>query len=250
MIEINLLPGASKKKRSRSGGGLDLRTLATEWGNKVKDPYLIGAVSSVIVGIGAIAFMFLHQGKQETDLNAKLEKVQTDSVRFAAVLKEQIHTAAKRDSVLRQLRVIRSIDNNRFVWSHVMDEVSASLPAYTWLVSLDQTSAPPLPAAATPAPVAGAAKDTTAKPKKVVSEVEAEEAPISFKLVGNTVDIQALTHFMKTLEGSPFIQNVQLTRSELIVLDGKEVTRFELSGEYQKPDPSALKLVPLSETVR
>lgn len=255
MIEINLLPGASRKKKS-SGGGFDVRALMTEWQGKVKDPYLISAVAGVAVGLGALAFMYLSQSRQEADLNARIEKAQTDSTRFAAVLREQMRTSAKRDSMSRQLRVIRAIDDNRFVWSHVMDEVSAALPAYTWLTSLDQISVVALPPAASapreagkPAAAAAAGADAKAKDKKKEAEVE-EEAPLEFKIVGNTVDIQALTHFMKTLEGSAFVQNVRLLRSDLIVVDGKEVTQFELSGQYQKPDATAIRLVPLAETVR
>ena len=67
-----------------------------------------------------------------------------------------------------------------------------------------------------------------------------------FRLVGHTVDIQALTLFMKTLEASPFIQNVQLTRSDLVIVDGKEVTEFQLEAESQKPPPFLVKTVAMT----
>ena len=41
------------------------------------------------------------------------------------------------------------------------------------------------------------------------------------RLVGRTVDIQALTRFMKDLEASPFLTNVQLDKSELARRPGK-----------------------------
>jgi hypothetical protein len=65
-------------------------------------------------------------------------------------------------------------------------------------------------------------------------------------VVGQTVDIQALTLFMKTLEASPFIQNVQLTRSDMVTADGKEVTEFQLEAESQVPPPYLIKSVPLT----
>ena len=68
---------------------------------------------------------------------------------------------------------------------------------------------------------------------------------IQFKVVGHTVDIQALTRFMKSLEASPFIQNVQLTRSDLVQAEGKEVTEFTLAAQTQAPPPFAIKTVPL-----
>jgi len=64
------------------------------------------------------------------------------------------------------------------------------------------------------------------------------------------VDIQALTRFMKLLEASPFIQNVTLVKSSIVIADGKEVTEFQLDASYQAPDPSAIKTVPVSLSVR
>jgi hypothetical protein len=73
---------------------------------------------------------------------------------------------------------------------------------------------------------------------------------VKFRLVGNTVDIQALTRFMKLLEASPFIENVQLVRTSMVIIDGKEVTEFQLDGSYQNPDPSAIHTSPVSLSVR
>jgi hypothetical protein len=73
---------------------------------------------------------------------------------------------------------------------------------------------------------------------------------VQFRLIGNTVDIQALTRFMKVLESSPFIENVQLEKSAIILVDGKEVTEFALSAAYQTPDPSSIKNVPVTLSVR
>jgi len=57
--------------------------------------------------------------------------------------------------------------------------------------------------------------------------------------------VQALTRFMKSLEASPFIQNVQLSRSDLVQSEGKEVTEFTLEAETQAPPTFAIKTVPL-----
>jgi len=55
---------------------------------------------------------------------------------------------------------------------------------------------------------------------------------------------------MKVLEASPFIENVQLERSSIIIVDGKEVTEFTLAATYETPDPSSIKTVPVSLQVR
>jgi Tfp pilus assembly protein PilN len=251
MIEINLLPGAAKKKRSRGAGGFDIKALAGEWATKVKDPILLGSAAAAILGFAAIGFMFVYQGRRERDLNTRLEKAVTDSTRFAAVLAEQIRTTAKRDSVARTLRIIRSIDNNRFVWSHILDEISNALPPYTWLTRVEQTSNIVNAAARPPAAKPGAPGAAAAPAAPVAAaSAEPDEPSTEFRLIGNTVDIQALTRFYKNLESSPFLQNVRLVRSELVVIDGKDVTEFELAGAYETPPPSVIRTVPLSASVR
>ena len=246
MIEINLLPGSASKKKSRGGAGIDIRALATEWAGKVKEPVVVGSIAAVLIGIGGMAFMYVSQGRRETSLNERLEKAVSDSTRFSAVLKEQIRTAAKRDSVARTLNIIRTIDNNRYVWSHILDEVATALPPYTWLTKLEQTSAV-VNAAAKQVPVKAA---PGAAPAAATPAAAEESSKLEFRLVGNTVDIQALTRFMQTLESSPFVENVRLRRSELVVIDGKDVTEFELEGAFETPPPSVLRTVPFSASVR
>ena len=239
MIEINLLPGAGKKARGAGAGaavGASFASAAT----KIKDPFMMVGVASVILAAVAIGFLTLQQQAQADDLATREQKQVQDSTRYAAVLREKKKAETQRDSVMRQLNIIKTIDNDRFVWPHVMDEVSRALPKYTWLVSIKETSQPP---------VATAPDNKDAKDKK---KADADEAPqaIKFQIIGNTVDIQALTRFMKLLEASPFIQNVQLQNSALVQADGKDVTEFTLEAEYQQPDSTAIRTVPLTLQVR
>jgi Tfp pilus assembly protein PilN len=121
-----------------------------------------------------------------------------------------------------------------------MDEVSRALPPYTWLTSVSQTNTSALPADE-PAPDktgGAAAVDSTSVP------------PVHLRIVGQTVDIQALTRFMRVLEASPFLENVQLVKSTLIMIDGKEVTEFQLDASFERPDPSMIRTVPITLSVR
>jgi Tfp pilus assembly protein PilN len=131
-----------------------------------------------------------------------------------------------------------------------MDEVSHALPAYTWLTSIVQTSAPPTMQAA--AEIKKEDPTKSKKPAKKVTEVvdEGPSATMKFHMVGNTVDIQALTRFMKDLEASPFVQNVQLAKTSIVIAEGKEITEFQLDAEYQTPEPGAIRTVPVSLSVR
>ena len=239
MIEINLLPGAGKKSR-REGGGASVGASFASAANKVRDPFMIFAAVSIVAAAVVIGMLTLKQQAEASDLSAKEQKQVQDSTRYAAVLREKKKAETQRDSVMRQLNIIKTIDNDRFVWPHVMDEISRALPQYTWLVSVKQTSAP----------TTAQAQDDANKDKKKKNDPSDTPQPMKFTIVGNTVDIQALTRFMKLLEASPFIENVQLVNSSLVQADGKEVTEFTLEAQYQQPDSAAIRTVPLTLSVR
>lgn len=229
MIEINLLPGARKKARS-SGSSVDVRAMLASLGARFKDPWLGVAAGGALVGLGAVAAMFLVQGRTEKALQEKERTAVQDSTRYDNVVRQTKLAAAQRDSIIRQMAIIAALDGERFVWPHVMDEVSRALPTYTWLRSVAQSSAP---SAASPEAVA------------------AGESPrLGVRVIGYTVDVQALTIFMKQLEASPFLANVTLVVSALANLEGKQVTEFTLEVTYTKPDKSAIRTVPLSIAVR
>jgi len=240
MIEINLLPGTGKKPRNRGSAGINFSGMASGIVSKVNDPLLLSAVASVLVAAIVIGGMFWHQRAQTTQVNEALQKAEQDSINYSGVIREQRKAQSQRDSVVAQVNLIKSFDDKRFVWPHIMDEVSRALPPYTWVTSMVQTNT-----LNTASPQA--APPTTKGAKAGPPSVDSSSVPrVQFRLVGNTVDIQALTRFMKVLEASPFIENVQLERSSIILVDGKEVTEFALAASYQTPDPSAIKTVPVS----
>ncbi len=242
MIEINLLPGAGKKSRG-AGAGVNVGASFATAANRVKDPFMLLAAASIIAAGAVIPMLTLRQQGVSQELASREQKQVQDSTRYAAVLREKKKAETQRDSVMRQLNIIKTIDNDRFVWPHVMDEISRALPQYTWIVSVKQTSAP------TAAGAEDASKDAKDKKKKASEQEEAPQ-PMKFTVVGNTVDIQALTRFMKLLAASPFIQNVQLVNSQLAQADGKEVTEFTLEAQYHQPDSTAIRTVPLTLSVR
>jgi type IV pilus assembly protein PilN len=245
MIEINLLPGAAKKAKGR-GAGISLGSFTSEARARIKDPFMLSAAVTFIVAAASIGFLHMSQQARAAELAIREEKAVADSTRFAVILAERRRAEAKRDSVLRQLEVIRSIDNYRYVWPHILDEISRALPPYTWLKSVVTTTAATAAASAPPNAPPGnpQAPDTTKK------DPSPEFAPLRFRVVGNTVDMQALTRFIRLLEASPFIQNVQLARSELAMVEGKEVTEFQVDAQYERPDKSVITTAPVQLSVR
>jgi len=239
MIEINLLPGSGKKNRAT---GFSLSAIGGKAASRVKDPFMIAAAVSIIAATGSIGYLHVMQTARADELTERERKAVQDSTRYVAVLRERNRAEAQRDSIQRQLDIIKSIDNDRFVWPHVMDEVSRALPPYTWLKGIQQVAvlAPPPPAPPKPGPDGKPAPLPPPPPPPTMK----------FQVSGNTVDIQALTRFMKLLEASPFVQNVTIAKAELVTLDGKEVQEFLLEAEYERPDESVIATVPVTLSSR
>jgi Tfp pilus assembly protein PilN len=265
MIEINLLPADGKKKRrakTTSAAKFEFNLKPPAWlaglTEKITDKYMLGAVAAAGASLALIVLMFVSQTARASMLEARETRAVKDSAQYSAVLAAKAKAEATRDSLYQQIAIIKSIDDSRYLWSHLMYEISNALPQYTWLTEITQTSPPRSAAAAdTIAKKAStSSSDSTMSPaqrtadrnraKKARSDsLLATAKDLRFRIVGHTVDIQALTRFMKSLEASPFIQNVQLSRSDLVQAEGKEITEFTLEAETQSPPPFAIKTVPL-----
>ena len=215
MIEINLLPGSGKKNRST---GFSLTAIAGKAGARVKDPFMIAAAVSIIAAVGAIGALHLSQAGRAEELTERERRSVQDSTRYVAVLRERNRAESQRDSVRRQLEIIKSI---------------------TQTASVAPPSAAPAPAPA---------KGQNGKP--VPPPPPPPQPELKFQLAGNTVDIQALTRFMKLLESSPFVKNVTIAKAELVTLEGKEVQEFLLEAEYERPDASVIATVPVTLSSR
>jgi Tfp pilus assembly protein PilN len=248
MIEINLLPGARRKKAAVNQP-IDFRALGASMSGAFRDKFLIGSVAATIVAIAAGGYLYLSQTKREETLTARREKAVQDSTRYANFLKDRYKSEAIRDTLLRQVNIIRSLDEDRYVWPHVMDEISRTLPQYTWLtlvafVGTPQGQSNVVVTPKTPEDTSAAAKKKNRPPKRLDTEIPKDQ--IQVRITGRTVDIQALTRFMRDLEASPYFANVLPDKVETAVDQGKEVTQFQLTMNYTRPDTLLLHRVPLS----
>ncbi|MDQ6717235.1 MAG: PilN domain-containing protein [Gemmatimonadota bacterium] len=248
MIQINLLPGAGRRSKGGGHRASELLANAGAWGG---DKYLMSAVGAVVASLALIGYLYVHQSKAASALEERRIEAVKDSSRYSAVLAAKVKAESTRDSLYAQLSIIKSIDDTRYLWSHIMQEISVAMPPYTWLTAITQTSIPPSAAAAdtlAKSSSEGSAKSKAAREKEKKLRADsllAQAQSVKFRIVGNTVDIQALTRFIRALESSPFVQNVQLTKSDLVVNEGKEVTEFTLEAETQTPPAYMIKTVPL-----
>lgn len=254
MIQVNLLPGSGA--RSQGLAGFDISSAVSSATAGIKDKYLLSAVGTVTTLVLASGFLHIGQSARERVLVERETRAVEDSTRYKVVLAAKANAEGMRDSLYQQVAIIRSIDDSRYLWPHLLEEISNALPQYTWLTTIRQTSAPPSSVASDSALKAvrlaaesgdkNKGREANARKARADSVLAAASRSTKFRVVGHTVDIQALTLFMKTLEASPFIQNVRLARSDLVLFEAKEVTEFQLDAESQKAPPFLLRTVAMS----
>ncbi len=236
MIEINLLPG---QKRKVPGAGFKFRMpdIGALLAN-VKDPWLIAAVLAwLIVGGGAAALFVLERAKLAVAESA-LETVKAEKRRFDVVIAQKRQSERIRDSLLAEIGVIRSIDADRYIWPHILDQVTKALPPYTWLMGITQVGGAVAP------PPAGQAGG----PPPAVEDSLANAVRVSID--GHTVDFQAYTTFLRQLQASPWITDVTPNQSSTLMEADRPVTAFNVTMRYRVADSVYIRTVSLLQSVR
>lgn len=245
MIQINLLPGGAPKRATAARGARRPALPTSSMDPRVAAVGLAAFLVLVLAGFG-----WWKTGSARTALETEVEAETQDSVRLARTISLMETLDARRDTIENKIAVIRSVDGRRYVWPHLMDEVSRATPPFMWLTKMavledegaDAASAPaPAAAAAAPADTAKARADSVAR----AAAQAAVAAGPSFNVEGNAGSTQALTRFMRNLEASPMIRDVALITSEQIDFQGRSVLKFSLEARWEQPDPSLIETVPL-----
>jgi Tfp pilus assembly protein PilN len=246
MITVNLRPDLKRKRARRplTGAFDGVRGL----GSRIKDPVLLVAVLSWVGVLGWLGFVFLGTTRELSALTPQLEQSRAENKRFKAFLAEKRHQETIRDSLVAQIGVIRTVDGDRYVWPHLLDEVTRALPAYTWLVDMGPAGIASRTPSAAPAPAS--AKPATAKPGDSTKVENSPPPPVQFEVNGRTVDIQAYTRFLRQLEASPWITDVTPVSAQTVVEKERPVTAFTIRATFRQADSAYIRTVPLSQSVR
>jgi type IV pilus assembly protein PilN len=251
MITVNLRPDLKRKRAARNplqGITEGIRGL----GAKVKDPLPLMVMGSWVGVIGFFGFVMVNTSRQLSRLEPRLEQTRAENKRFKAFLTEKRHQEMIRDSLVAQIGVIRSVDGDRYVWSHVLDEVSKALPAYTWLTDMgaDGVTNRPRSAAPLPPPNTPAGRKAKAAADSAAAAAAAPRGPVPFTINGRTVDIQAYTKFLRQLEASPWITDVTPVSAQTVVEKERPLTAFSIKATFRDADSAYIRTVPLSQSVR
>lgn len=238
MIEINLLPGL-KRKAAGGGAGFKMPNLGAVLSN-VKDPWLLGAIAASVVAIGGNAALYTVNTARLSRLETALAGVQAEKRRYDAVAAQKRQAERARDSLAAELAIIRSIDADRFIWPHLLDEITKALPQYTWVTQIQNLSSAP---AATTTTGTGTTTGTAAAQAAAPTDTRVS-------IDGRTVDIQAYTTFLRQLTASPWITDVMATRATTVIEQDRPVTEFNITLRYKRADSLYIRTVPLVESVR
>jgi Tfp pilus assembly protein PilN len=216
MIEINLLPG-SARKASRRGAPRRGRKSALP-GMKLPpiDRTLAAYAGAWAVGIGALAWMHFGSIDRLDALELEIEAAVRDSTRYAMQRAHGDSLAAQEAAIAQKLQVIQEIDATRFIWPHILDEISSALPPWVWLNSVVSTD-----------------------PDALLPGIQVE---------GFAGNVFALTRFMQQLEASPFLHGTRLVSTVQQSVDNRTVHSFMLMVSYQEPPADAIETVPLLGT--
>lgn len=223
MIEINLLPGPKRKKAA--GAGFQLPNFG-ELLTKVKNPLLLSAVGAWAVVLVLIGVVYTAESARLASREEELRRVEAESRRFAALIAQKRREEKLRDSLVAELQAIRSIDADRYIWPHILDEITKALPDFTWLEGLTAQGV------AAPDPADSAAPQ------------------IRFLIDGRTGDMGGYTRFLRQLGSSPWIGNVVAGPTRTVVENEKPVLSFTITATFRRADSAFIRTVPVLESVR
>ena len=205
MITINLKPGARRAKAGPSfAGGL---SALKELPGKIKDPWPMAAVAVWVLTIGFLGYIGITSAATRSSMETKLNTARSENQRFRHLIADKRRAEAAKDSVTKQIATIRAVDGDRYIWPHILDEVTRALPPFTWLTDL----------AAIPQ---AASADSTLPP------------PVGVQMNGRTMDIQGFTRFMRQLEESPWLGDVTLISTGTDIDHGRAITVFTVKANY------------------
>jgi type IV pilus assembly protein PilN len=231
MIEINLLPGQKRKTAGASRLRIpDFRAVMTN----VKDPWLLGAITAGLLVIGGNGALYLVNTARLAHLDTVLRGVQAEKRRYDAVVAQKRQAERVRDSLAAEMAIIRAIDADRYIWPHLLDEITKALPAYTWITAIQATTG---------------AVTVTAAPAATVADTTAGH-DVRVSIDGRTVDIQAYTTFLRQLAASPWLADVMPTRATTVIEQDRPVTEFNITVRYRQADSLYIRTVPLVQSVR
>lgn len=213
MIEINLHPSGGKGARV-SGKKLSMRlpdSFRKSPGAGGRDVWTTIVVVVPALVLLAVGWMWFSTRSERAELDGKIAEAVEDSTRLAD-LRSLSDSLIQRDSRIQErLDLVQSLDGGRYVWSHLLDEISRSLPAYTWLTLVRREAALP---------------------------------DLRVQVDGLAANPLAITRFVRNLQDSPYVSEVRIMGSQQQLVDNVPAQAFQLMLTYEAPPDELIRSEP------
>ncbi len=209
MIEVNLHPSGGKGSRF-SGAKLSMRLPAalklgggsSGRGESVRDVWTTVAIVVPALVFLVVGFLWFSTRSERSELEGRLTQAVEDSTRLAD-LRSLSDSLISRDlRIQERLNLVQSLDGGRYVWSHLLDEISRAMPAYTWLTLVRRDS--PLP-------------------------------DLRVQVDGLAANPLAITRFVRNLQDSPYVSEVRIMGSQQQLVENVAAQAFQLMVSYEAP---------------
>lgn len=211
MIEVNLHPEGSKRRRKAPTlpalGGL----FKSRGDGAGRDPWLTAAIAVPVIALLFIGWLFMSQRGERVDLEQQLAEAVEDSARLSDLRSLSDSLIAREARIRERLDLIQGLDGGRFVWSHLLDEISLALPDYAWLTALRENAGLP---------------------------------DLRVQVDGMAANPLAITAFVRRLQDSPFVDEVRILGSQEQSLEGFSAHSFSVIVSYGAPPDSLVEFAP------
>ena len=166
---------------------------------------MLGGLLVLLLLAGAV-YVYFNQNRQTAALEERIDVARQDSTRYSRTISKIREIEATQSAISARIQAIQTVDQGRFRWPHILQEVSRSLPDNAWLTSVTRSD-------------------------------DLQQAD-RIEITGVTFSNLILTQFMTSLEGSPYFEQVSLIGSNRSQVDGVDVTSFAVVALYTQPPSS------------
>lgn len=212
MLEVNLHPD---RKRGR-GGGLSLGDLRESMGSMVPsggDPWSVALAVAAVVVLGGVGGLWYYQGSQLDELETRIQSTAQDSARLADLQGMVDSLENRRAEIGDRMARVEDLDQGRYVWPHLLNELSDALPETAWLTAIERTATSP---------------------------------DLRISVQGMAASPLVITEYIRALDERRHVADVQMDGSQRQQLeDGGYGHSFQLTVTYRRPPPAAIRTEPL-----
>ena len=173
-VRINLAPG--ERKPAEKKGERTLPSIPSGVPSWI--PTSPGVVVGLVGLVALLAAVFFYFGERRaiSETEAAIEEAQADSTRLHDQLARVQAMEAAQEQLAARVDMMENVVEGRLYWIELMEMLSRTLPAYTWLESVDREDLP----------------------------------PDQVRIAGATFSNAAVTEYMRGLEASPLLRGTTL----------------------------------------